>query len=391
MRQPIKKSVAKANNIDVTKPIYTLVVDGNNLLKISLVDKRMNNNGEEYGGVFVFLKLLGVILSKKDFNYCSVCWDGTGSGVLRWEMYKDYKANRDKHYELHSTKTDYDKYIENYAKRAMNYSKSKRAEVKTVRGETDEESFERQKMILQSILEELCIRQYEFENVEGDDIISYLVHNKQDNEKVIVVSSDKDLTQLITSDVAIWNPRLKEFVTEDNSVKILGITHKNVVLEKILCGDASDNIKGVKGLGETTLVKLFPEIVENETSLETIIERSKELLGERKEAKKKPLKSLENIVNGVTDGCQGDKLYEVNRKIIDLSEPLLTNDAKEELKEVLYAPIDTDDRSLKNAYNIINENKMYDLIDEEKFGNVLAPYSRIMMMEKKRFENFKKS
>jgi len=391
MRQPIKKKVAEANNIDVTKSIYTLVVDGNNLLKISFVDKRMNNDGEEYGGVLVFLRLLGTILSKKDFDYCSVCWDGTGSGVLRWEMYKDYKANRDKHYELHSTKTEYDRYIENYAKRVIAYSKSKKNEVNYVRGETEEESFERQKTILQSILEELCIRQYEFDNVEGDDIISYLVHNKKDNEKVIIVSSDKDLTQLISSDVAVWNPRMKEFITESNSIDMIGITHKNVVLEKILCGDASDNIKGVKGLGETTLVKLFPEIVKNETNLEAIIRRSKELLDERKQAKKKPLKSLENIVNGVTDGCQGDKLYEINRKIIDLSVPLLTEEAKKELNEVLYAPIDTDDRDLKNAYNIINENKMYDLIDEEKFGNTLAPYSRIMMMEKRRYNNFKKS
>ena len=80
---------------------FSLIVDGNNLLKISLVDKTMNNNGEEYGAVMSFLRILGSILNKKDFNYCMVCWDGVGSGVLRWQVYEDYKANRGKNYSLH--------------------------------------------------------------------------------------------------------------------------------------------------------------------------------------------------------------------------------------------------------------------------------------------------
>ena len=62
---------------------YSLIVDGNNILKISLVDKTMNNSGEEYGAVISFLRILGNILNKKDFNYCIVCFDGEGSGVLR--------------------------------------------------------------------------------------------------------------------------------------------------------------------------------------------------------------------------------------------------------------------------------------------------------------------
>jgi 5'-3' exonuclease len=164
-----------------------------------------------------------------------------------------------------------------------------------------------------------------------------------------------------------------------------------VVLEKMLCGDASDNIKGVKGLGEQTLVKYFPEIKSQKTDLETIIRRSKELLDERKASKKKPLKVLENIVNGVTDGCQGDKLYEVNRKIIDLSEPLMTKEAIEYMDYSMYAPIDTDERNVKNVYKIVSDNKMYDLLDEKRFGDILAPYSRIIMMEGRRYGESKRT
>ncbi len=377
----------EANNIQTRKTQYIAVIDGNNLLKIALVDKRENQNGLEYGGVFMFLKLLGGVLLKKDFDYCFVCWDGEGSGILRWNYYKDYKANRDKHYEM---QTDYYKKLNDYAKFVIAYSKSKRGEENTHTIETEEESFERQKMIIQSILEELCVRQHEYENVEGDDIISYIVQNKHPEDKVVIVSSDKDLTQLISDTVVIYNPRTKGFITETNSSEVLGITHKNVVLEKMLCGDASDNIKGVKGIGQTTLIKLFPEIVNKKIDLEAVIERSKGLLDERKAQKKKPLKTLENIVNGVTDGCQGKNLYEINKKIIDLSEPLLTNEAKTELDDSLYTPMDTNDRNIKNVYSIIYENGMNDLIDEEKFGNTFSPYSRIIMMEQRRYEDFQK-
>lgn len=387
MKQPVRKRIAEANNIQTRKQQYIAVIDGNNLLKIALVDKRENQDGLEYGGVFMFLKMLGGVLLKKDFDYCFVCWDGEGSGVLRWDYYKDYKANRDKHYEMQN---DYYKKLNDYARAVIAYSKSKRFNDNTDYKETDEESFERQKFIIQSILEELCIRQHEYDKVEGDDIISYIVHNKHPEDKAVIVSSDKDLTQLISDTVIVYNPRTKIFITKDNSSGILGITHKNVVLEKILCGDQSDNIKGVKGIGQSTLIKLFPEIVNEETNLERIIARSKELLAERKSQKKKPLKSLENIVNGVTDGCQGDKLYEVNKKIIDLSEPLLTKESMEELDDSLYVPIDTSERDIKNVYNIVYENGMNDLVDEEKFGNTFSPYGRIIMMEKRRYEKFLK-
>jgi 5'-3' exonuclease len=253
--------------------------------------------------------------------------------------------------------------------------------------ETEDESFARQKSIIQRILDELCIRQYEFENVEGDDIISYYVTAKKPDEKVVIVSSDKDLTQLISDTVVVYNPRKKEFITKDNAVDKIGIIPENIVLEKMICGDASDNIKGIKGVGNETLIKLFPQIKTEKLDLNAIIERSKALLEERKADKKKPLKSLENIINGVTMSCQGDKLYEVNKKIIDLSEPLLTDEAKEAMDNELYSPIDVPSMSIKNICEIVKEHKVNDILDETKFGNLLAPFSRIMMMEKRRYDD----
>ena len=379
------KQITRHNKKD--ESFYSVIVDGNNLLKISLVDKTMNSKGEEYGAVMSFLRMLGNILNKKDFNYCIVCFDGVGSGVLRWEYYKDYKANRDKNYSLHDPNMgDYDRKILEYQNKVLSYSRKMKITTK----DNDDEAFEREKSIINAILEELCVRQYEYENVEGDDIIAYYVKNKKPNEKVVIVSSDKDLTQLISDTVIVYNPRMRDFVTKDNSVEKIGITHENVVLEKILCGDASDNIKGVKGIGETTLIKLFPQIKDTKTDLSVIIERSKQLLEERAQNKKKPLKSLENIINGVTDGCQGDKLYEINQKIIDLSEPLLTDEARESLTDELYGIMDTSDRDIKNVYKLVNEFDLTELTNEDKFSNLFSPFGRIIMMENKRYGEFKK-
>lgn len=380
MKQVVRKKRAEANNVSTDKIVYTLLVDGNNLLKISLVDKRMNDNGEEYGAVFLFLRQLGQLLQKKDFDFCIVCWDGDGSGVLRYKYYKDYKANRDKHYEAMEGETDYDKAINDYVRKVLAYSRSNKTEVK--RGETDDECFQRQRALIQDILENLYIRQFIYDDVEGDDLIAYYVQHKKPNERVVIVSGDRDLTQLINDEVCQYIPTMKKFISPKNSVEELGMTHENTLVKKIICGDASDNIKGIKGMGEQTLVKLFPEMIDKKTSIEAVIERSKELLEERKAQKKKPLKSLENIVNGVTDGIQGKKIYEINKKIIDLSEPLLTKEALEGLNDEMYAPLGDDDRDIKNIYQIISDNGMNDLLDEKKFGSLFGCFERTIKSEK---------
>ena len=328
----------------------------------------------------MFLHQLGKVLQKKDFDYCTVCWDGEGSGFLRWKLYPDYKANRDKKYAL------YDPNITPEYKLQLLQEKVLLDKLKSkMETEDDDVCFKRQKSIIQRILDELCIRQFEFNIVEGDDIISNYVKNKPSEEKVVILSGDKDITQLISPTVVIYNPNKKDFITEANSVKMLGVRHDNVVLEKMLCGDSSDNIKGVKGLGEATLHKLIPEFMTEKIGLDYVLNKVNELQNERKVLKKKPLVVLNNILNGTTMGVQGDKLYEVNKAIIDLSEPLLTDEAKNTMNEECYAPIDTSDRNVKNVYAIFTENHMYNLLNENRFGDILAPFSRIISQENRRF------
>ena len=383
MKQAIKKKIKEVHNINDEPIIRTLLVDGNNLMKISLVDKRVNSKNEEYGMIFQFLWQLNKLLSRSDYNFVYVMFDGEKSGQLRYEYYKDYKANRDKNYD-DGAKTAYDKAMEDYCRKVIAYSKSKKQEIK--RGETEEESFERQKMILQQCLEEVFVRQVECENVEGDDLIAYYIKNKKSNEKIVILSGDRDLTQLISDDVCVYIPSLKKYISPQNHLKEIGYTHENVLIKKIMCGDSSDNIKGIKGLGEKTFFDLFPKAREEKYSLERIMEESQLLIEERKKEKKKPLVVTENIVNKVTNGCQGVNIYEINDKIINLSNPLLTEDAINEMKSIMYSPLDPKGRDFKNLYMIIQENEMIDMLNEDKFGHLFSAFHKLINFEKKYFE-----
>lgn len=384
MKQVVKRNRKIANNVSDGKLIYTLLVDGNSLLKSSLVNKEMNSKGEEYGAVWNMLRRIGELLLKKDFNYCIVTWDANGSGILRYKIYPLYKANRDKHYDLHNTETEYDRKIEEFCKRTLAYYRSGKKEIK--RSETDDENFQRQRGLIQEILDNLFVRQLMYDDVEGDDIIAYYCQNKKPNERVVIVSEDRDLTQLITDEICIWIPSMHKFITPKNDVQELGYTHENVVLKKLICGDSSDNIFGIKGVGEKGLLKLFPDLKAKKATLNEILTRSQEMQTDRLQHKKKPLKSLENMLNRVTDGCQGKDIYEINEKIIDLSKPMLTKEAEKGLKEELYAPIDPEGRDIKNIYQIINDNGMTKLQDEKTFGNVFGAFERIIKMEKAYYE-----
>lgn len=391
MKQVVRKTVAEANNVDTSQKIYHLVIDGNSVLKSSLVNKdAINSKGEEYGAILLFLRRVGQLLMKRDFDHCVVCWDGFNSGALRWQLYNDYKANRDKNYEAASAisnpQSDYDAYIAAYCKKVIDYHKKNKKGVR--RGETDDENFQRQRAILQEILDELFVRQYMYENVEGDDLIAYYCKNKGKNDYIVIVSEDRDISQLIQDDICLFIPSQKVFVSPKNDVDILGIPSYNMVLKKIICGDASDNIKGVKGMGEITLEKYYPQIKTEKATLEGFLAVCKDILEERKAKKLKPLKCLENAINGVTDGCQGDKLYEINEKIIDLSKPLLTEDAENELKEIYDAPIDPEGRDLKNVYRIIERNGMSELYNGDSFGNLFGQFQRV---QKKEIEYFQKN
>lgn len=110
------------------------------------------------------------------------------------------------------------------------------------------------------------------------------------------------------------------------------------------------------------------------------------MIEERKADKKKPLKWTENIINRVTDGIQGEDIFEINEKIINLRKPLLTPEAIEQIDSMMYTPLDPDGRSLQNLYNIILSYGIDELKDSNKFGNFFIEFKYLIDKEEKFFK-----
>lgn len=349
-RRPPKKG--NVTTKEVTQKQNTLLVDGNALYKRGFIGAsgEYNSAGAHIGGIYQFLTVLRKLIEEDLYHKVFVFWDGEYSGKLRWEIYKDYKSGRGKDYVNGTKPEDFDEIL--------------------------------QRRVVFNYLEELYIRQLIDEKVESDDLIAYYCNINKDAENITIVTSDRDLTQLVDDNVRMYMLDLKKYIDKNNFKNQFKFHYENVAIIKVLTGDGSDSIKGVKGLGDKTLLKLFPELTERKVTLEEILKKTNELRQVRIEEKKKPLKVLENIANGVTDGIQGDKLYEINKRLVDLSIPLLTKDAVQEMSVLMNTPL-SDDRSIKNAYRMLNEHGIDKMLGEHRYNDYFLPFKKLMEREKK--------
>ena len=91
MPQPIPKKIKEEYNLPDEQPFYTCLLDMHSIMKTSLVDKRLNQNGDVYGMVLQTLIAIKFILSKRDFQHVYALYDGANSGWYRAEVLIDYK------------------------------------------------------------------------------------------------------------------------------------------------------------------------------------------------------------------------------------------------------------------------------------------------------------
>ena len=332
----------------------TLLVDGNNLLKIGFHGVKDYFNGTEHvGGIWHFLNTLRRFIEDENFNKVVVFWDGETSTSQRRLIYPKYKLNR-----------------------------------KGVTEDFKEQSFNKQKQRVKEYLEEMFVRQVEFENSEADDLIAYYCKISKDEDKTIF-SGDRDLTQLISEDVTIYSPNTKKYYKNGDKIKLheIEIPHYNVKTFKIISGDKSDNIDGIYYLGEKTIVKLFPELLEKEVSFTDILTRGEELLKEQKDNT-----ALKNLLTGKTkEGIFGDEFFEINKKIVDLSEPLISEEGKELVRAYYSESLDPDGRGYKNLIRMMMDDGLFKYLPkgDEQWVYFLKPFLKLTRKEKNNFKTKK--
>ena len=256
----------------------------------------------------------------------------------------------------------------------------------------DNEKFQsmmEQKNRISEYLEELFIRQCQFKYCEADDGIAYYCQITPKEEKTIL-SSDKDLIQLINKKVKQYLPRKKEYVDHNSMVKIgkESIPVSNIVLFKLLTGDKSDNIEGISYLGEKTLFDLFPELAQKEINLEFVLEKSKKL----KESTTKNKKAITNILEGITkSGERGDEFYQTNRRLVDLTIPFLTKEAKEEITLISKLPLDPTDRRIENVIEMTLRDGLNKFLPQKDndWLDFFEPFIELIKKETYNFKNKK--
>ena len=328
--------------------IKTLLVDGDNLFKIGFHGaKDVYNDGAHVGGVFHFVNILRKFLEEHNHDKVVVFWDGDSNSSIRKSIYPPYKANR---------------------RQDMNEYKY--------------ESYLYQKSRVKQYLEEVFVRQVEMVSNEADDLIAYYCKISKD-EDIIIFSADKDLTQLISERVTIYSPISKQYFKNGDMITInkVDIPHYNVLLTKIFTGDKSDNISGIEGLGEKTLIKYFPQMQEKPCTIEEILDCARNI------PQKKPIKTLVNLLEGKTKSTIfGEQFYLTNKTIVDLGNPLITDDGKELVEQILTDNIDPTDRGYKNLMRMMMEDGLFKYLpkNDEAWVNFLKPFMKLTRKEKRK-------
>ena len=234
-----------------SKNSHLLVIDGlNTFIRVFSAVPALNDDGMHIGGVTGFLRSIAAVIRKHKPTRCIIVFDGKGGSVRRKRMYPNYKANR-------ANKTAFNRYKE-FASL-----------------EDEQQSMKRQYGRMIQYLQCLPITTLAIDNIEADDAIAYIsneIFTKQEN-KVTIVSTDRDFLQLVNNRISVWSPIKKKMYTPNIMREEFGIDSKNYLLYRALTGDKSDNIPGVNGVGLKTMIKRLPIITENrQLSVEEFVE-----------------------------------------------------------------------------------------------------------------------
>ena len=159
-------------------------------------------------------------------------------------------------------------------------------------------------------------------NYEADDLIAtYAKQISKLGAKVTVISSDKDLMQLVSKDIRLYDPMKNKVIGEKEVIEKFGVKPDQVIDVQSLAGDSSDNIPGVPGIG----VKTAAELINKYKNLDTLLKKASEIKQNKRretliENKDKALLSRKLVTLKsnvpVTDELESFILKDIDKKIL---------------------------------------------------------------------------
>lgn len=243
-----------------------VLIDGNSLSfrAFYALPLLSNHAGIHTNAVYGFAMLLEKIIKEEKPNHFLVAFDA-GKTTFRHSKYSEYKGGRQK---------------------------------------TPPELSEQFPYIRQ-LLDAYHIKRYELDNYEADDIIGTLSRQADEEDfETIIITGDRDLTQLATDNVTIYYTKkgvtdVDHYTPKFIAEKYNGLVPKQIIDMKGLMGDTSDNIPGVAGVGEKTAIKLLNQF----ESVEGVYEHIEEVTAK---------KLKEKLINSKDDALMSKDLATIN-------------------------------------------------------------------------------
>lgn len=269
-----------------------LLVDSTNLfIRNYAAVPSMDDDGRQIGGIVGFLKSLGLAIRQFKPTRVVLVFDGKGGSQRRRKIFPAYKQNRKPPVRLN---------------RAYDLTTD----------EQEKENMKFQLIKLVELLELLPVTIMALDNVEADDVIAYLSQLVTDQVgKSIIYSTDKDFFQLASETVTVFNPVKKKTFSEDVILEDYGIHPKHFYFFRALNGDKSDNIDGIKGVGEITLKKYIPELADPTIQIDL------EFIKNKYVNQKKIPKIITNIINN-------EDVVKRNILLMNLHDGIMSSDAR---------------------------------------------------------------
>jgi 5'-3' exonuclease len=212
-----------------------LIADGLNVfLRAYAVVPTLNMDGIHVGGLLGFFRSIKSVIEQFRPTLTIVTWDGKGGSRWRRGIYNEYKQGR---------------------KPQVNRSPYATAgdSPEKLKNNLDDQI----RLLKEEYLPACGMPVFEFEGFEADDLIAVLCMALEDKDKIIV-SSDKDFLQLVRDKTKVYSSSKKKLYDRKAVIEEYDTIPENLVFLRAIAGDKSDNIGGIKGIGEKSVPKLFP-------------------------------------------------------------------------------------------------------------------------------------